>query len=501
MGGATDGPAVPYAAGMPAGAPEALFEREVDGADADALFVSREKFLRAGGFGPADDPARPGPERGAAWGGRVRQAGGRVLYEPALLAHKPLAASSPVRHGPGLLAGRARRQVLARVLLIEDQVPYPWLGAGYPRSAELLAALVAADCAVTLYPALHAAGSWARTRALVDPRVEVMLGSDWRDFPRFWRERAGFYDLCIVCRPHNMARLRRSLFGRAPRPPVVYDAEALYCLRMLAWRRLHGLVDSDAFVRRHVGREVRLVRGSAAVLSVSEREAGRFRECLANGGEKNPAPRFYILRHTTPIRPTPAGFDERSGFLFVGTLHDPKSTNAESVEWFLREVYPLLRLSTDRPAPVFRLAGTNLSGLDFSSHAGVKALGRMDDLDPIYNQARVFVAPTRVSAGVPLKVYEAAARGVPLVLTPLLGEQLGWRDGQECLVAGDAPAFADACRRLHDDRALWGTLRENALRRVGVDCSAEEFSATVKRIVVETLRAHSPRQNAAGNRA
>ncbi len=490
-------PVVPYAAGLPAGTPLAMFTREVDGGDADALLVARDTFLALGGFAACDDPTLSGITRGAEWSRRVRE-NGQIFYDPALLGVRfgpATAVARKYRRQGRWLIGRDRRKTRVRVLLVEDRVPYPWLGAGFPRSAELLAALVKADCAVTLYPTLHGKETWAEVRALVDPGVEVMVDHDWRDFSRFWRERAGFYDLCIVCRPHNMARLRRRLFARVGHPPIVYDAEALYFLRTLAWMRHVGEPVSDEFVRHQVAREVRLARGTAAVLSVSELEVGRFREHLPD--KNGSVSRFYVLRHTVSIAPTPASFDQRGGLLFVGTLHGAGSPNSDSLDWFLQEILPRLREKMTRagqPVPVFRLAGTNPAKLDYSGHEGVEALGRVENLDPVYNQARVFVAPTRYSAGVPLKVYEAAARGVPTVLTPLLVEQLGWQAGEECLVAGDAPAFADACQQLHSNPVLWEKTREQALRRVAAECSASEFDAIVNRVVAENLR---PRAHAA----
>jgi glycosyltransferase involved in cell wall biosynthesis len=101
--------------------------------------------------------------------------------------------------------------------------------------------------------------------------------------------------------------------------------------------------------------------------------------------------------------------------------------------------------------------------------AHLTSLGAVPDLSQVYSQARVFVAPTRFAAGIPLKVIEAAARGLPSVVTPLLAEQLGWRHEGEVLVAATPEAFADQCMRLHEDEALWERLREGALRRVARD--------------------------------
>jgi glycosyltransferase involved in cell wall biosynthesis len=105
------------------------------------------------------------------------------------------------------------------------------------------------------------------------------------------------------------------------------------------------------------------------------------------------------------------------------------------------------------------------------------------DLAPVYGSARIFVAPTRFAAGVPLKILEAAAAGLPVVASHLLGRQLGWRDGHEILLAdpADPAGFARACRRLYQDAALWQRIRDNALARVARDCDRTRFREALER--------------------
>jgi glycosyltransferase involved in cell wall biosynthesis len=114
-------------------------------------------------------------------------------------------------------------------------------------------------------------------------------------------------------------------------------------------------------------------------------------------------------------------------------------------------------------------------------------LGAVPDLAEVYNRARVFVAPTRFAAGIPLKVYDAAANGIPIVLTPLLASQLGWTHDHEALVAETPQAFADACCTLHEDEVLWERIRANAMARVAEDCSAERFDRTLTNLISDIM--------------
>ena len=148
--------------------------------------------------------------------------------------------------------------------------------------------------------------------------------------------------------------------------------------------------------------------------------------------------------------------------------------------WFLEEIFPRIQAELGRDIP-FTIAGVNKSErVRQLATSSVKITGHLPDLTELYDTARVFVAPTRYAAGIPHKVHEAAARGIPIVATPLLASQLGWRDGDPLLVGGDAEAFAQKCIELHWNRNLWTKLREAGIERIRKECSVETFEAGVK---------------------
>ena len=97
----------------------------------------------------------------------------------------------------------------------------------------------------------------------------------------------------------------------------------------------------------------------------------------------------------------------------------------------------------------------------------------------------MFVVPTRYAAGLPFKAYEAAAFGVPLVVSDIIARQMKWRDGIDYLVADSADAFAQQCSRLYSDAALWETLRTNALQRVIDELSPDAFEKSVRSVLDE----------------
>ena len=107
----------------------------------------------------------------------------------------------------------------------------------------------------------------------------------------------------------------------------------------------------------------------------------------------------------------------------------------------------------------------------------------VDDLRPWFERARVFFAPTRYTAGIPLKVYQAAAFGLPIVATELIADLTGWQSDRDLLAALDAAAFAKACARVYRDEELWNALRAAALERCREDCSPQKFREGVRQVL------------------
>jgi glycosyltransferase involved in cell wall biosynthesis len=91
----------------------------------------------------------------------------------------------------------------------------------------------------------------------------------------------------------------------------------------------------------------------------------------------------------------------------------------------------------------------------------VDFLGPVDEVEPLYRRARLFVEASRSGGGTRLKVLNALARGLPMVATPEGAEGLDTVPGEHLLVASDAESMAEAVRRLLSDDGLWRTLSES----------------------------------------
>jgi glycosyltransferase involved in cell wall biosynthesis len=133
------------------------------------------------------------------------------------------------------------------------------------------------------------------------------------------------------------------------------------------------------------------------------------------------------------------------------------------------------------------VAGHVGDGVDlsvFAAHPRITLCRTPADLTPLYDRHRVVVAPARFAAGIPYKVHEAAAMGVPVVATELLREQVGWENGRELLSApvGDAEVFAREVLALQRDGALWQRIRGAAIERIEREFGREDFTRTLSQI-------------------
>lgn len=170
---------------------------------------------------------------------------------------------------------------------------------------------------------------------------------------------------------------------------------------------------------------------------------------------------------------------------FVGALdYEP---NTEAVEWFVREVLPLVRRSV--PTATVRIVGRGAERVDWvRGEPGVELVGPVDELSTELDRADVSIVPIRVGAGTRLKVVEALANRLPLVTTTVGCEGIDVRTGVNTLIADDEAAFAEACIRLLTDGDLRQRLADSGAelfdRRYdwkGIEASVAELAEDVVR--------------------
>jgi lipopolysaccharide biosynthesis protein/GT2 family glycosyltransferase len=494
-----DGTCQAYGRGQDPEAPEYQFQRDVDYCSGAFLLIRRDLFVKLGGL---DDTFAPAYYEETDFCMRLRQSGYRVVYDPrvevlhfefgsatspeqasALMhrnhrvfyeRHREILTDNHIPRNSATLFARSADRGRPRLLVIDDRVPFPSYGAGYPRASCILKALHEAGYLITHYPLIEPEAVWDEVYSAFPREIEFMLMRGRSALPEFLEARARYYSAIIVSRPHNMAPFigqRDGHPGSYAGIPIVYDAEALVSPREAARLQLAGNPIKIDEQEKQLREELDLAHAAHAVIAVNTYEADFF----TAAGIDN----VHVLGHAVKLEPVDGDFADRRDLLFVGALNGDEAPNVDALFWFVEEVMPHL----DRLIGVryrVRVAGRGgAASLHKMSNPRVDMLGRVEDLTEHYGQARVFVAPTRFAAGVPHKLHEAAARGLPAVATGLLATQLGWTNEAELLVADTPEGFARQCARLYTNHELWQRVRNTALTRVATDCNPAEFDRRI----------------------
>lgn len=155
---------------------------------------------------------------------------------------------------------------------------------------------------------------------------------------------------------------------------------------------------------------------------------------------------------TKSIVPRPLDV-RRKNLLFVGSMD--YGPNEDAVRYFYSEVFPLVKKEV--PEITLTVGGRNpSSGLhELSENPEIFFTGYVDDIIPLYEKAMLSIVPLRSGGGTRLKILEAMATGTPVVSTPVGCEGLDVKDGENIMIADNAPEFAKKIVALMSDAELW----------------------------------------------
>ncbi len=170
--------------------------------------------------------------------------------------------------------------------------------------------------------------------------------------------------------------------------------------------------------------------------------------------------------HPTALPPDPRRI------LFIGSFaHRP---NVMAMEFFLREVWPLLRGAT-----LHIIAGARHEQYKVDADLtlpGLELNGFVPDVRPAYQRAALVVAPLIASAGTNIKVLEAMAMGKALVSTPAGVNGLDLTPGEDFLLARTAAEMAAAIEKLWNEPATREAIERAARARVERDYSWDSIA-------------------------
>lgn len=156
--------------------------------------------------------------------------------------------------------------------------------------------------------------------------------------------------------------------------------------------------------------------------------------------------------------------------------------NRDAVLWFLRRVWPGLRSA--RPELELMVAGSRTGALARRvREAGAVLVEDPADLRALVAGASVALAPMRCGSGVPVKVLEAWAVGVPVVVSPWAAAGLDGAADEHYLEADEPEEWRRRVTTLLDHPDLGDRLAENAARQLRQRYSFAAFEDALRRTI------------------
>jgi glycosyltransferase involved in cell wall biosynthesis len=244
-----------------------------------------------------------------------------------------------------------------------------------------------------------------------------------------------------------------------PRARVVLDEHnvesgiwAEFARRQRGLRRV--VADAEARAIRRFERDT--LRAVDAVAAISVDDARACRELA--GVEARYLPQVVAFARRAPSTPPPPRL------CYVGTLS--WRPNVRGLDWFCREVWP--RVRERLPEATLDIAGT---GLPSDRHGvpvvppawrapGVRVLGFVADVAPLYEGSAAIVAPIRGGGGIRIKILEAFRHGIPVITTADGASGLPIERGRDAFVEDEPEAFAARVVEVATSVALQVRLRE-----------------------------------------
>lgn len=221
-------------------------------------------------------------------------------------------------------------------------------------------------------------------------------------------------------------------------------------------------------------------RTAARVAAVSEQDARTMLE-LFDVTRVSAIPTGVDIEGLTPPVPPP---EKTIDLVFVGSMD--WLPNVDGIEWFVREVLPLIR--RQRPgcslAIVGRTPPPSIAALGQRDER-IRVTGTVPDIRPLLWSAAVSIVPLRIGGGTRLKIYESMAGRVPVVSTTVGAEGLEVHHPDDIRLADSPEAFAAACSELLANAELRRRQAAAAWELVATRFSWEHVAGCFERILDE----------------
>lgn len=353
-----------------------------------------------------------------------------------------------------------------RILVCDDHVPTQDRDAGSARMFLILKSLL--QLGRPLFISMSDLDQPDYEQQLRKEGVETAF---WANYKQLLREQN--FDVAILSRPDVAEALLRTIKKTSPNTRIIFDTVDISFVRLGREYKLTGDKKIAAEAARYQKLEGHLARECDQVWCVTTEDQAALTPLA-------PGARFEIIPTIHPLQKRGKAFAERRGLVFIGNyLHRP---NQDAVAYFMQEIFTLVQAAC--PGVELYIVGDNVPPkIEAQASGAVIVTGYLPDVDEVFYNCRVFVAPLRFGSGMKGKIGQALSYGVPVVTTPIGAEGMELEHGHQAMIAKGAQEFADAVINLYQDADLWQRLSDNGYEHVRRNFTPEVVEEKIRRAV------------------
>lgn len=458
--------------------PEFCYVREADYCSGASLMIPADLFEELGGF---DERYAPAYYEDTDLAFSVRKHGRKVMFQPfsKVTHHEGVSSGTDLTKGikayqlvnqakffekwretlanhgqPNQRIEFAReRNVNKRVLLIDATTPTPDQDSGSVDTIYDIKVLHTLGYKVTFLPDdIYNNGSY--TEALQRLGVECLYSPYLYSIKEHLESSGDIYDLVIVKRVNVASKHIEDIRRYCVNAKTIFNTVDLHFLREEREAIINNSAKLKEQARQTKALEYSVMKRSDVTIVISDTE----REILAKEYPEILVTTVPYVRNVAEHCPL---FSTRRDIVFIGGFrHAP---NVDATLYFVQEIWPLVREAI--PGVKFRIVGSNAPSeiRELEAHPQVTFEGYVPNLDTVFNNCRLSVAPLRFGAGIKGKIGTSLSYGVPCVASPLAVEGMQLTDLQEVLIASNPLDFAQSIIKAYNDETLWNSLSANGI--------------------------------------
>lgn len=464
--------------------PQYCYAREVDYCSGACILIEKSFFYSLGNF---DKHYSPAYYEDTDLAFKVRQAGKKVIYQPntRIIHFEGISSGTDTNSGvkqyqllnhekfftrwkQTLQTHRANgiepelekeRAITKRILVLDARMLLPDQDSGSLRMYNLLTILQKQHYKVTFCP-INLEHRHEYSKEMQGKGIETIYSPFYSSVKDYLKANGRFFDLVIISRVVTANKVMDQVINYCQKAKIIYDTVDLHFLRE---QRAADCTSSEKQAKLELASQMKKTEISIMHQADATWVVSHYEKQLLN--QEYPELPVHIVSNIHGLNFTAEfnNFSQRKDFMFIGGFeHKP---NIDAVSYFCKNILPFVFLKL--PNIQFHIVGSKPTPeiLDLATEQ-IIVHGFVADIDPIFENIRLTIAPLRYGAGVKGKINTSMSYAVPVVATQIAAEGMFLEDGVDVLMAESDEDFADAIIKLHEDKKLWNKLSKNSLNNI-----------------------------------